>query len=117
MHDWADPLAVQSLQRLREAATPDTKLITVDIILPYTSPDASITRLIPGAALPPAPAPLLPNMGDLKYWLDLQLFVLGNCQERTFGHFVHVASQGGWKISEVHHIPGSSLAQCVSLPM
>ncbi|KAJ7483137.1 O-methyltransferase [Mycena galericulata] len=44
MHDWADPLAVQILQQLREAATPDTKLITVDIILPYTCLDASITR-------------------------------------------------------------------------
>ncbi|KAJ7804899.1 O-methyltransferase, partial [Mycena olivaceomarginata] len=120
MHDWADPLAVQILQQLREAATPDTKLITADIILPYTCPDTSITRLIPGAALPPAPAPLLPNMGavsDIKYWLDLQMFVLGNCQERTLGHFVHVASQGGWKVAEVHHIPGSSLAQCVSVPM
>ncbi|KAJ7794614.1 O-methyltransferase [Mycena olivaceomarginata] len=109
MHDWADPLAVQILQQLREAATPDTKLITADIILPYTCPDTSITRLIPGAALPPAPAPLLPNMGAM--------FVLGNCQERTLGHFVHVASQGGWKVAEVHHIPGSSLAQCVSVPM
>ncbi|KAJ7833940.1 O-methyltransferase [Mycena olivaceomarginata] len=109
MHDWADPLAVQILQQLREAATPDTKLITADIILPYTCPDTSITRLIPGAALPPAPAPLPPNMGAM--------FVLGNCQERTLGHFVHVASQGGWKVAEVHHIPGSSLAQCVSVPM
>ncbi|KAJ7893819.1 S-adenosyl-L-methionine-dependent methyltransferase [Mycena olivaceomarginata] len=63
MHDWADPLAVQILQQLREAATPDTKLITADIILPYTCPDTSITRLIPGAALPPAPAPLLPTWG------------------------------------------------------
>ncbi|KAJ7829596.1 O-methyltransferase [Mycena olivaceomarginata] len=120
MHDWADPLAVQILQQLREAATPDTKLITADIILPYTCPDTSITRLIPGAALSPAPAPLPPNMravSDIKYWLDLQMFVLGNCQERTLGHFVHVASQGGWKVAEVHHIPGSSLAQCVSVPM
>ncbi|KAF7338950.1 O-methyltransferase [Mycena venus] len=119
MHDWADPFAVQILRHLREAATPETKLVTVDIILPYTCSDACFTSRIPGAALPPAPAPLLPNMGaasNMKYWLDFQMFVLGNCQERTLGHFVALAAQSGWKVVEVHHIPGSSLGQCVSVP-
>ncbi|KAJ7447576.1 O-methyltransferase [Mycena galericulata] len=120
MHDWTDASAVQILRHLREAATPETKLLTVDIILPYTCPDASITEPIPGAARPPAPAPLLPNMGaasNMKYWLDFQMFVLGNCQERTLGHFVRLAVSSGWKVAQVHHIPGSSLGQCVSVPI
>ncbi|KAJ7611513.1 O-methyltransferase [Mycena polygramma] len=119
MHDWADPSAVQILKHLHEAAAPETKLVTVDIILPYTCSDACVTNRIPGAVRPPAPAPLLPNLGaasNMKYWLDFQMFVLGNCQERTLGHFVDLAAQSGWKVVEVHHIPGSSLGQCVSVP-
>ncbi|KAF8185273.1 O-methyltransferase [Mycena galopus ATCC 62051] len=120
MHDWADPFAVQILRHLREAATPETKLVTVDIILPYTCSDATVTTYIPGAARPPAPAPLLSNMGaasNMKYWLDFQMFVLGNCQERTLGHFVALAAQSGWKVQEVHHIPGSLLGQYISIPL
>ncbi|KAJ7115333.1 O-methyltransferase [Mycena epipterygia] len=120
MHDWADPMAIQILRKLREAATPETKLVTVDIILPYTCHDTCITDVIPGAARPLAPTPLLPNMGaasNMKYWLDFQMFVLGNCQERTLGHFVQLAAESGWKVSEVYHIQGSSLGQCISVPI
>ncbi|KAJ7724579.1 O-methyltransferase [Mycena maculata] len=120
MHDWTDPSATEILRNLREAATPETRLVTVDIILPYTCHDACVTERISGALRSPAPAPLLPNMGaasNMKYWLDFQMFVLGNCQERTLGHFVRLAAGSGWKVAEVHHIPGSSLGQCVSCPM
>ncbi|KAF7367843.1 O-methyltransferase [Mycena sanguinolenta] len=119
MHDWPDPSAIQILRHLRDAATPETKLVTVDIILPYTCSDTSVTNRIPGAGRPPAPAPLLANMGavnNMKYWLDFQMFVLGNCQERTLGHFVDLAAQSGWTVKEVHHIPGSSLGQYISVP-
>ncbi|KAJ7609461.1 O-methyltransferase [Roridomyces roridus] len=116
MHDWTDTAAVDILRRLREAVAPGkTKLITVDIILPYTcyNEDQSV-----GAAA--APPPLLHNMGaasSMKYWLDFQMFVLGNSQERTLAHFSKLAESSGWKVVEVHHIPGSSLAQCVSVPV
>ncbi|KAJ7851072.1 O-methyltransferase [Mycena olivaceomarginata] len=119
MHDWADPFSIEILRHLRQAATSDTKLVTVDIILPYTCSDTCVTNRIPGAARAPAPAPLLPNMGaasNMKYWLDFQMFVLGNCQERTLGHFVDLAAQSGWRVEEVHHISGSSLGQYVSVP-
>ncbi|KAJ7088438.1 O-methyltransferase [Mycena belliarum] len=120
LHDWADTSAVRILKGLRDAAGPETKLITVDIIMPYTCRDASVTDLLPGAARPAAPEPLLANMGaasNMKYWLDLQMFVLGNCQERTLGHFVQLVAQGGWRVVEVYHIPGSSLVQCISVPL
>lgn len=119
MHDWADPQAVQILTHLRAAATPATKLVTVDIILPYACADTSVTSGIPGAALAAPPAPLLPNLGTangMKYWLDMQMFVLGNCQERTLGHFVSLAGQSGWRVVRVHHIAGSSLGQYISVP-
>lgn len=75
MHDWADPYAKKILKNLRESATPDTKLVTVDCIVPYSCP-ATITEEIPGAALPAAPPPLLPSLGEassLAYQLDLQV--------------------------------------------
>lgn len=74
MHDWNDASAVHILRHLREAATPATRLLTVEIILPYTchNVDAAIADLVPA----PAPAPLLPNLGaasNMKYWLDFQV--------------------------------------------
>ncbi|KAJ7752262.1 O-methyltransferase [Mycena olivaceomarginata] len=123
MHDWADSSAVRILKHLRDAATPQTRLITVDIILPYTCHDTTSTRQIAGAGFPPAPAPLLPNMGAasnmniLADFCKYKMFVLGNCQERTLDHFVQLAFRGGWRVCQVHHIPGSALSQCVSVPI
>ncbi|KAK7065068.1 O-methyltransferase [Favolaschia claudopus] len=120
MHDWSDAQAVLILRHLRDAATSDTKLVVVDIILPYTCNDPEITNRIPGAERPLPPAPLLRNMGaasNMMYWLDFQMFVLGNSQERTLGHFVSLAAQSGWRVEQVHHIAGSSLGQYVSVPI
>ncbi|TFK38801.1 O-methyltransferase [Crucibulum laeve] len=118
-HDWADNLAKQILQHLRDAATPETKLIVVDVIVPYTC-RASITDQIPGAAVPSVPEPLLPNLGaanNTSYWWDLQMYVFCNGQDRTLGHFVHLAAESGWKVVEVHHIAGSVFGQYVCIPV
>ncbi|KAJ7875426.1 O-methyltransferase [Mycena leptocephala] len=132
LHDWADPAAVDILQTLRKAATTETKLVAMEVIIPYTCCDSSTTEM-PGAIAPTAPAPLLSNMGsavNMKYWLDLQasrqnlshghsthMFVLGNCQERTLGQLLGLARSSGWSISEVHHITGSTLSQCILVPV
>src|ERR1700761_126402 len=47
----------------------------------------------------------------------LQMYVACNSQDRTVGHFVSLAADSGWKVVEVHHIPGSSFGQYVSVPM
>ncbi|KAJ7071603.1 O-methyltransferase [Mycena amicta] len=121
LHDWPDALAIKILQNLRQAALPETKLITVDVLIPYTCADSACDESkIPGASRPAAPEPLLANGGaasSLKYLLDMQMFVLGNCHERTLNHFVSIATRSGWKVVQVHHIIGSSLSQCVSVPM
>lgn len=136
-HDWADPYAKKILKSLRASATPETKLVTVDCIVPYSC-SAAITEEIPGAALPPVPAPLLPSLGkvnSLAYQLDLQvrlrhvlnnydaelfffqMWVYCNSQDRTLGHFVALAAECGWKVIQVHHIPGSAFGQTVSIPV
>ncbi|KAJ7937797.1 O-methyltransferase [Mycena leptocephala] len=109
LHDWADPAAVDILQTLRKAATTETKLVAMEVIIPYTCCDSSTTEM-PGAIAPTAPAPLLSNMGSA-------MFVLGNCQERTLGQLLGLARSSGWSISEVHHITGSTLSQCILVPV
>ncbi|KAF8990766.1 O-methyltransferase [Cyathus striatus] len=119
MHDWADSYASKILKNLRAVATPDTKLVSVDVIMPYTC-KASITDEIPGASLPVAPEPLLPSMGavnNMAYWLDLHMHILCNSQDRTLGHFVHLAGECGWKVVQVHRIPGSAFCQYISVPV
>nr|GAT50375.1 predicted protein [Mycena chlorophos] len=137
IHDWPDALALKILRNLRAAAHPSMHLVVVDVLLPYTCADTHLGCEIPGASRPPAPEPLLPNGGaarNMQYFLDfqvrfvasnpvdwlraaVQMYVLGNCQERTLGHFVSLAAQGGWKVVQVYHIRGSAFSQCVAVPL
>jgi len=119
IHDWADPYAKKILKSLRASATPETKLVIVDCIVPYSC-NTTITEDIPGAVLSPVPAPLLPSLGkanSLAYQIDLHMWVSCNGQERTLGHFVALAADCGWKVIRVHHIPGSAFSQTVSIPV
>ncbi|KAF8991936.1 O-methyltransferase [Cyathus striatus] len=108
IHDWADPIALQILRRLRAAATPETKLVTVDVI-------------VPGASVPKAPEGIqlqtLGIAGSMPYLMDLQMYVFCNSQDRTLGHFVSLAAEARWRVVQVHRIPGSNVSQCVSVPM
>jgi hypothetical protein len=61
-HNWPDPSMREILKHLRAAAQPKTVLVIVDYILPYASP-SNLHADISGAAMPPVPPPLLPNLG------------------------------------------------------
>lgn len=62
-HNWSDGPFVTILKHLRDAATPETKLVIVDWILPYACANTSAEE-VPGAVpVKPAPAPLLPSYG------------------------------------------------------
>jgi hypothetical protein len=67
-HDWSDPYAKKILTHLREAATPEPKLLLIDSIIPYACPNPKSTGnvSIPGASPREAPAPLLPNIGAVN---------------------------------------------------
>jgi hypothetical protein len=54
-----------ALKHLRASAQPTTTMIFVDSIVPYAGRGDSAGFDIPGAAMPPAPEPLLPNLGIL----------------------------------------------------
>jgi hypothetical protein len=79
MHDWADEYCVKILRRLRDAAGPETQLIVTDNVLSYACEDPADLKEIPGATLPPAPSPLLPNYGSaslLPYLSDMNVSFL-----------------------------------------
>jgi len=91
LHDWSDTYASKILKQLRAAAKDSTRLIFVEQILLYACavPTANSTTIatsnIPGAAElggPPAPEPLLANLGIVNlfsYLIDIQVRPAGLC--------------------------------------
>ncbi|KAG6888224.1 hypothetical protein C0992_009274 [Termitomyces sp. T32_za158] len=83
LHDWPDVLARTILLRLREAATPETKLVLAEFVLPLACVDVDVINdhlghgaldEVEGAESTLAPAPLLANLGKASanaYWMDL----------------------------------------------
>ena len=78
------------LKQLREAATPQTRIICIESLLPYACRSGSkIYGDIPGAAPKEAPVPLLANWGavnEMIYNLDMVVSLmnfLSNINETT----------------------------------
>ncbi|KAJ7575531.1 S-adenosyl-L-methionine-dependent methyltransferase [Mycena floridula] len=112
LHDWSDEYCLKILKQLRAAATPLTKLLVLDSIMPYGCHDPSGADGIPGS-LPPkeAPAPLLANYGaanEMVYLSDIAMCIMLNSQERTIRHFDGLLNEAGWKLVLVNRQPGDS---------
>jgi hypothetical protein len=82
LHDWPDDYARKILVHLREAATPNTKLLLGDFVLPLACADDITSESglegIEGAQKELAPSPLLPNLGKGSangYWMDLTVCI------------------------------------------
>jgi len=77
LHNWSDKYALKILKHLRDAATPSTKLLVVDVILPYACHETEEeTDSITGAVSVKAPKPLLANWGavnDISYSVDISV--------------------------------------------
>jgi hypothetical protein len=75
VHNWSDADAVRILTQLRQAATPTTKLVVIEGIVPNVSRIAEANE-IPGASPKTAVAPLLSNYGVARsnvYLLDVDV--------------------------------------------
>ncbi|KLO13915.1 S-adenosyl-L-methionine-dependent methyltransferase [Schizopora paradoxa] len=104
LHDWSDDSCLTILRALREAAGPDTKLVVMDKVLPYTCLDQGEGEDVPGYTKPKLPEPLT-NVGaatiGFPYMSSLVMMMLGNGQERAIGHYVELFKKGGWKVERV----------------
>jgi len=68
LHDWSNQYSSKILKQLRDAATPNTKLVVLEAILPYACHETEDSvDGISGAVPVKAPSPLLANWGDLNY--------------------------------------------------
>ena len=104
IHDWSDKYCVKILTRLRAAAGPETQLVVVDGLVSYASAQSTISKEIPGAAVPPPPEPLLPNLGEANigpYVSDMQMLVTLNGRERTVAEYDDIFEASGWKLTRV----------------
>ncbi|RPD56594.1 hypothetical protein L226DRAFT_480398 [Lentinus tigrinus ALCF2SS1-7] len=126
-HDWPDAFVTKILLNLRRAATPETKLLIADHILPHACYDenedpASEEEPLPGMvrSLAPQGSPLLPNLGKANanaYWLDLTMRVTFNAQERTLREMAALVQTAGWKIVDVVHGESSSFGHMTAVPI
>ncbi|KAF8351885.1 S-adenosyl-L-methionine-dependent methyltransferase [Amanita rubescens] len=111
MHDWSDEYCLKILKHLRDAATPSTKLIIIDVILPYACHETEENADgIAGAVSVKAPNPLLANWGtvnDFTYCIDLCMLTLLNGQERTIKQIDQLCKSAGWKITAVRRQHGA----------
>ncbi|KLO09946.1 S-adenosyl-L-methionine-dependent methyltransferase [Schizopora paradoxa] len=106
LHDWPDEYALNILRKLREAATPTTKLFVLDKVMPYTcAPDAidEFDSFVPGAWKTELTAPLTNVIGgsSISFISGLLMLLYLQGQERTLGHFVSLLKEAGWKVVKV----------------
>jgi len=77
-HDWPDAYVKKILQQLHVSAQSSTTLILCDFLVPYAAPSNDLFSGIPGAKVPTAPYPLLPNFGTISNQTlmgDLQVLI------------------------------------------
>ena len=89
-HDWPDEFVARILLQLRHTATPKTKLILADYVLPLACEDHTEDIGAVRTLAPPSSG-LLPNLGKANanaFWLDmtasrLPLLSDDNTKDRT----------------------------------
>lgn len=115
IHDCDAANSIKILTQLHAAASPTTKLLLVDQLVPYACPVPASWKV---AGLQPleAPAPLLANLGPVNsdvYLTDFTMAALLNSQERTLDEIKDILGLSGWKLDRVYQTVGSNLTQFV----
>ena len=135
-HDWPDEFVTRILLHLRHAATPQTKLILADYVLPLACEDCTEDIGAVRTLAPPSSG-LLPNLGKASanaFWLDMtvcrllpllddalragQMHVTFNSKERTLREMTDIALSAGWQVTEVIRKPeGSLFGSIIAVPI
>ncbi|KAF9465738.1 S-adenosyl-L-methionine-dependent methyltransferase [Collybia nuda] len=101
IQDWPDADCIKIMKRLREAASPTSKLILFEIGIPYACADP--TRYDADVERRSAPYPLIPNLGkgggSNPTNVDMTMLNLLNGQGRSIGQFVELGNATGWKLA------------------
>lgn len=92
LHDWSDEECGRLLTNVRKVATPDSRLMVVESVVPET-----------------------PEF-DLGKWMDLNMMVMGAGKERTAAEFRDLLDQAGFALERIVPTP-SPLSIIVGRPM
>jgi len=114
LHDWPAEKAKSILKALRPSATPNTKLIVLDQILPHAVPGLEENN--PGDKISIPPVPLLPNWGAVNvscYMTDIHMMLCLNGQERTLGEWIAVTEGTGWLLEDIKRVKGATVSSLV----
>jgi len=112
-HDLNTEKCIQVLKQIHSAASPTTKLMIVDQLVPYACPVPASSK-VEGLQTVPAPKPLLHNLGEATtdvFVMDLTMAVLLDAQERTLVEFNDILGASGWKLERVYQTVGTCLTQ------
>jgi len=107
LHDWSDDDAVKILKELRAAAQPNTVLVILDHLLPYTFRDPNTPPVLGNDA----PEPLLPTYGagnTMGYLEDILMMVLLNGEERKLDNLSALLTRAGWKLQRAQPVEGTT---------
>ncbi|KAF7314008.1 S-adenosyl-L-methionine-dependent methyltransferase [Mycena chlorophos] len=129
LHNWPTAQARVILRHLRAAAGPETQLVVLESALPVVCRESDGTGhddVVPGAARPPAPRPLLANGGRASasvyrmdtsvYRMDMTMYTLLGGSERTIGEYAALFAEAGWRLERVCRLPGTEQCHIVARP-
>ncbi|KAF9033801.1 S-adenosyl-L-methionine-dependent methyltransferase [Panaeolus papilionaceus] len=99
IHDWPNAEAVTILSNVRKAMAPPSRLLLHEFIL-------QSTNRVPAseAKYEQAPEPLLPNYGlgrITQYYVDINMMVQVNSQERRLSEYIELGEAAGLKFEKL----------------
>ncbi|KAF9458915.1 S-adenosyl-L-methionine-dependent methyltransferase [Collybia nuda] len=101
VHDWPDAYSIKLLTELRKAATPTTRLLIFDTVLPYTCDNTGPTADEFEAEGSGIPGLSLGAANEVPYSRDIAMMVWVNAQEHTLGQFRDLFKLSGWRMVNV----------------
>ncbi|KAF9007164.1 S-adenosyl-L-methionine-dependent methyltransferase [Cyathus striatus] len=117
LHDWPHADCVKILTHLRNCASANARLIIVDQLIPYACPADDMPGVeTHGFSIPPAPKPLLANLGEANpnvYRTDFIMYSTVNGQERTLAEFDALMKESGWKVEQVFRTMGTAISRII----
>jgi len=121
IHDWPDDDARTILRNLREASSPNTRLFSMDKIIPYTCETGALE--VEGVEIiGPASEDAKAGSGFgnvLSYLSSVCMMTFINGQERTLKHTIKLFHEAGWEIYKIYQseVQGEFASQIHAKPV